>query len=582
MGARENAEPTPAGSRIATVLTWLGGGDRRDVAEPHERSSHAVAGVVVALYAGLAWLVTTLAVAGSVRLPITAIVALCAVFGLLVATVTRALAVDVTRRWSGLLGRVAVAVALGVIVGELAALALFAGGIDARLEQQAARHADTSPAVAQASAGLDRLRDHRSALDVEVERTRERRDAALVLARCEYHPSAACPQTQITGVPGPGPEARTANEILEQARRELDNAVAARDRDAPGLDTAIADTERALTQTRAIAVADADRGLGARWVAMNSDTTGAAGPLLLRVASSVFFVLLGLLPMILTLWRGETARDRRGAAHAQTDRAELAADTAIAVKRAEIRAEAEMLWVEQQLANARMAVQAQIEIDREHHRRRVAEALGGPVAVRIEPVEDDVYLPIAAEAEAASRAAGELPAAPHGADTMPDQPAEVQRAVARRDERGGPSLPMIPEVANTALRLIRPFMPPIVARALEGTTAPLRATRQAFEEVEEITFSFKRTRKVTFDSEENAAPGRVSAPPATGTVASRRVESQGVEHPDGRRHGEHRPIGRGPDDRALVAAESERALDGRTGRRELRGPEGPRQLPPAE
>lgn len=587
MGAHEIAEPSPARFRVETALTWLGGAARGGVGEPHERSTYAIAGVVVLVDAVLAWLVATLAVAAATQTPIAVVLALCSVFALLVATVTRALAIGAIRRRPGLLGRVAVAIAVGVVVGELAALVLFSGAIDTRLDEQSARAAESVPAVASASAGLGRMRDQRSALDAGVAQAREHREQALVVARCEYNPSPECPQTHITGVPGTGPETRTANDMLADAQRELDDAVAVRDRDAPGLDAAIADAERALDQARAAAASTVDRGLGARWVAMNGYTLSDTGALLLRLAAIGFFVLLGLLPLILKLWRGETTDERRTAAHAERDRAELEADTAIAVKQAEVRAEAEILWAEQQLVNARMAVEAQTAIDREHHRRRVAQALETPLQGRIEPVEEDVYLPIAAEAEEASRVAGELPAGTPITGAPENLPAERESALAHREQRGGPSIPMIPDVANTALRLIRPFVPPIVARAIGNSTQPLRAARQAFEEVEEITFSFKRTRKVTFDSEERSQQDRRPSAAVTEAGASRWVDSSVGEaserdHPRRNVSADRAPIGRAPQGRGLAAAEAERELAGRDRERELRGPEGPRQLPPAE
>jgi len=76
------------------------------------------------------------------------------------------------------------------------------------------------------------------------------------------------------------------------------------------------------------------------------------------------------LPLILKLWRGQTSEDRSEAARAEVERAERDADTAIAVKRAEVRAAVETMWAEQELASARIAVEAQMEIDREEQRRR--------------------------------------------------------------------------------------------------------------------------------------------------------------------------------------------------------------------
>ena len=110
--------------------------------------------------------------------------------------------------------------------------------------------ADSAPAVTKASAALQQIATARYALDNAVQQARENQDKALVIARCEYNPTPACPQTRITGVPGTGPETRTANELLADAQRELDNALAARDRQAPELDATIAQDEQALAAAR--------------------------------------------------------------------------------------------------------------------------------------------------------------------------------------------------------------------------------------------------------------------------------------------------------------------------------------------
>lgn len=159
-----------------------------------------------------------------------------------------------------------------------------------------------------------------------------------------------------------------------------------------------------------------------------------------------------------------------------------------------------------------------------------------------------MYLPIAAEAEAASRAA----ALPSGKANLP----------ARTES--GPSL--IPNVTKAAARWIRPFVPPIVAKAIGTTTQPLRSARQVFEEVEEITFAFKRTHKVTIDSEETAESTQQIASVATEAPAGpRRVESS-----------------RAAERASLAARErrSELADWDRPG--EVRGSGNPRELPPAE
>ncbi|MBW0019161.1 MAG: DUF4407 domain-containing protein [Mycobacterium sp.] len=620
MCAQVATEQRSAGSRIEGLLTWLGGGHWRELGERHERSTHAVAGAVVLLGALLAGLVASLAVHDAVRWPLWALLALTVVFGLLVGAVTRGTASGSAQGRPGLLGtvgRASVAIAIGVVVGELAAVAAFSGAIDHRLDQRALENADSAPGVAQASTSLTQAQSARAALDTAVDQARGHLDNALVVARCEYNPTPPCPQTRITGIPGPGPETRTANELLADAQRELDNALATRDRQSPELDADVARDQQALAAARRAVVADADRGLGARWVALNDLTLASAGALLLRVLMTAFFALLYLLPLILRRWRGETTHDRHAAARADRDRADLVreradfeADTAIAIKRAEVRQAAEIMWAEHQLTQTRLAIEAQAEIDREQQRRRVSEALEAPVRASVqrgfEPVrklgEEDMYLPIAAEAEAASRAVAELPsAAEHPraevAENLP-APAEKGGDVAERAERGAPLIPSISDAtgaARAAARWIRPLVPPIVARAIDNTTQPLRTARQVFEEVEEIAFSFKRTRKVTVNSESSEGsdqpPGadpRVSH--AEAPVSPTRIESM---RDYGRHAGtterldataEYAPLpGAGANDiDALEPTEhgAHRELVRRDGPAELRSPEEPRQLPP--
>jgi Domain of unknown function (DUF4407) len=604
MCAHEFTEPRSVASRIEGLLTWLGGGHWRELGERHERSTHAVAGAVVVFGAALAWLVASLAVSESARLPMPAVVALTLVFGLLVGAVTRGIASGPRRGRPGTAGHAAVAVAVGLVVGELAALVMFSRSIEHRLDQQALRTAESAPAVAQASASLQQSRDARIALDNAVEQAREYQDKALVVARCEYNPTPACPPTRITGVPGAGPETRTANELLGDAQHELDNALAARDRQAPELDARVARDEQTLAAARQSVVADAGRGLGARWVAMNELTFASTGALVLRLLTIAFFALLYLLPLILRRWRGETTHDRHAAARAQRERADLEADTAIAIKRAEVRRKAEAMWAEHQLTQARFAIEAQIEIDREQQRRRVVEALEGPVRASsertFEPVEEDMYLPIAAEAEAASRATAQLPAGAKDARGEAPENLPAQVGSSGDIERGTPLIPSIPDATKAAARWIRPLVPPFVARVIDNTTQPLRTARQVFEDVEEIAFSFKRTRKVTVDTETNEQPPAVSAPaeaPArTSRIESSRGERDYATHEQ--RHDERYDElganeryssleGAPPKDLAglsLGSSErhSQRELIEGDRPRELRSPESPRQLPPAE
>lgn len=594
--------------RMSGVLIWLGGGHRRELGERHERSTHAVAGAVALLGAVLAWLVATLAICGSARWPLPVVVPFTLVFGLLVGAITRGTHPGPDRSRAGVVGRAAVAAAVGVVVGELAALVILSSSIDHRLDERALRNAESAPAVAQASASLQQSRDARSALDAAVAQARDRQDKALVVARCEYHPTPGCPQTRITGVPGAGPETRTANDLLTDAQHELDTALAVRDSRAPDLDTTISRQEAALRDARKAVVAGAGRGLGARWIAMNDLAFTDAGAMSLRVVTVALCVLLYLTPLILGLWRGETTHDRRATSRAERERAELDADTAIAVKRAQVRREAEILWAEHQLTQARLAIEAQIEIDREQQRRRVSETLDAPAHApsqrAFQPAEDDVYLPIAAEAEAASRALTELPAPEPAAGLGDAQAPEVNLPaplppggeVEAHEERNAPLIPSIPDATKAAARWIRPLVPPFVAKVIDTTTQPLRSARQVFEgvleETEEITFTLKRSRKVTVNSE--AEDTELSGRPASTETPSPRTDfvTSSRQEPGSRAHrrvtGRHSHSSlprRATDDANRLSVESaeggrRRALTKRDGPPELDPPDGPRQLPP--
>ncbi|CFR88914.1 putative integral membrane protein [Mycobacterium tuberculosis] len=409
---------------------------------------------------------------------------------------------------------------------------MFSGAIDRRLDEQAMHSADATPAAVQASASLQQARNARTALDSAVERARGRLDDALVVARCEYHPTPACPQTRITGVPGRGPETRTANQLLADAQRELDNALAARDHQAPALDAKMAHDEQALAEVRQAVVADAGRGLGSRWVAMNDLTLASAGALTARMLAIAFFALLYLLPLILRLWRGDTTHDRHAAARAERERAELEADTAIAIKRAEVRR--------------------------------------------------------AAETEAASRTVAQLPAgaAHHRPGIAKNLPAQVQPegAVEPREKRATPVIRSIPDATKAAARWIRPLVPPFVARMLDNTTAPLRTARQVFEEVEEIAFSFKRTHKVTVNAEgsdPNDQPPLESHSPAAPAESNPIASSDSARRSRLATNDDHPPLAQVPPrDLASLSVGSTGELTQREGPHELRSPDGPRQLPP--
>ncbi|MEV5837984.1 DUF4407 domain-containing protein [Nocardia sp. NPDC052112] len=502
------------------LFTWLGGGlgreQRTELDYPHERADYAVSGAVVLLFATVAGTVSALALATADGMALFAIVLVAMVVALLAGAVARALATarpagGPDRR--GLAGRTAVAIVTGILVAELASTVLFGGTIDRLLDEKAQRAVDSAPAVVTARAELDRAKADRAASDQSVAKAQADIDHALVIARCEYNPTPECPQTRITGVPGRGPESQTANEMLDDARKQL---AAAQDRVA-GLDLRVSADQTAVDTAGSVAFADADRGLGARWLAMNDYTTGTTGAFLLRMLTVSTFVLLALLPLILRWWRGETSLDRRLAFHTVQDRAERGADAAIAVKRAEVRAEAENLRAEQQLTAARLAVEADTAIDRERQRTRIIAAIGGVEIGISEPgrrgelpagtagdredssvSRDDTVtpnLPATVRTGALAPTSGAGAVVPHAAAAAPAAP-----------KSGGLELPLIGTVpfSDTAARFIRPLVPAFVANAIDTATHPLRTARQAFEEVEEITFTLRRTRKVTIDSQDSS------------------------------------------------------------------------------
>ena len=96
-------------------------------------------------------------------------------------------------------------------------------------------------------------------------------------------------------------------------------------------------------------------------------------------------------------------------------------------------------------------------------------------------------------------------------DNLPaqiEQPGEVEP----HHEPATPFIPSIPDVTRAAARWIRPLVPPFVARVIDTTTHPLRSARQVFEEVEEITFSLKRTHRVSLGSESSEAGDHAPRP----------------------------------------------------------------------
>ncbi|WP_410871614.1 DUF4407 domain-containing protein [Nocardia sp. A7] len=495
------------------LLTWLGGGlasPRRrdpetgaDLAFSHEQGRYLVTGAAVSLFAVIAGLVTLAAllaadvsVIGAVLFPLVVAVALAALGRALVTT--RPGADD---DQLGATARIGVGVLAGVFVAELAATVLLGGTVDRELDVRAQANAENAPGVVAARTSFDLTNADRGALDLSIAKAQADIDRALVIARCEFNPTPECPQTRITGVPGRGPETQTANDMLDDARRQLATAQGRIE----GLDQRVRTDSAALAAARTTAFAEGDRGLGARWLAMNSYTTSHAGSAALRLLILLAGVVLALLPLLLRWWRGETSLDRRVDAAHVADRAEREADAAIAVKRAEVRTETAVLRAEHELTAAQLAIEADTVIDRERQRTRIIAAIGGFELGFAEPhrKDDSVSLePNVTSQLPAGYVQQALPAAPAGA-LVPAHQAPTQAPTSG----GGLELPIIGTVpfTDTAARWIRPLVPAFVANAFDSATHPMRTARQAFEEVEEVTFTLRRTRKVTVDTQDSAA-----------------------------------------------------------------------------
>ncbi|MGW0004328.1 DUF4407 domain-containing protein [Nocardia grenadensis] len=483
---------------VTGMFIRLGGGQPAETADGYERTGYTVTGVGVVLFALAAGAVTASAM-GAAGQPPAAVAAIALVAGVLGGLLGRALAgaqptahPDLpagTVNVPAVAARVGTALLAGVVVAEMALTVLFDGTVDRILEERAATAAASAPAVRTARDELDRAVADRTALDGTIAAATADIDNALIIARCEFNPSPQCPQTKITGVPGRGPEAQTANAMLDDARTALSTT---QNRVAP-LDQRVSDARLVLHDAQ-VTAADGDRGFGARWSAAHEYTTGELGALGLRALTWLLFALLALLPLILRWWRGETAQERRRAAETVRDRAERAADAAIAEKEARVRADTAAVRLEQQLTAAELAAAADTTIDRERQRTRVIAALGG---LEIGVTERDP----AAAVPAAARP-GALPPGSDG----PELPAPLGKEIAVRAP-AGLELPLIGTVpfTDTAARLIRPLVPGFVSSAIDNAvdtaSRPLRTARQVLTEAEEITFTLRRARKVSVDSD---------------------------------------------------------------------------------
>lgn len=499
MSSVASAETSEQITRAGKVMVWFGGGHWRDLADNDERAAYQLAGFLVLLNGLMAWGVATAAVVSvSAVSPLPA-----AVFtlplGLLVAAFGRVLASRLTRTRRFGAGDVAggfVAVLIGLVVGELAALALFAGPIDRALNDKVDQ-ARADVATSELAQRLERLRQDRRQLDADVNAAIAQRNSARAVARCEVDPGPGCPTDQITGDPGVAEEARDAESALAAAERDLARARAERTQDAPGLDRDIAALREQLgaDRERAVALANADSGIDARWQAMHDYTTSNPVALVLRLGVLTFFVALSLLPLLLRLWRGQTEQDRRILARRERLRAEEEADTALALARAEARTEA--VAAHAALPPAERAVALAALAERPEMQRPVLTATASRQGEWATPMALESGGPDVGGATASRTSGGTAGPTGTALEPRPSGTGEVaRRAQGPLDNLPGP----LPSLA----RAVTGFIPERITRfPAQVVTNPVKTARTLLEDVEELTVTFTRKRSVSVHEAES-------------------------------------------------------------------------------
>jgi hypothetical protein len=553
-------------ARTADVLVWLGGGSRLDIDEHAERSSYQTAGCVVALNALLAATVVQQLAAQIGASPLPRVV-LVLVTGVLVGALGRGLATanvspgtSRTRRGAGEAARALVAVLLGLVLGEAAAVVVFAGAVDAELLVQ--RNA-AAAAVVEGPPALDlnALRADRGTLDAQVAAATARRDQALVVARCEYRPGPGCPTTRITGDAGRGPETAAAQADLSAAEQNLNAVVARRDQ----LDQSVAGARGEQTQDQSVAraLAGANTGLDARWSAMNTYSLRSGGPLPLRLGLDALAALLLLLPLLLRWWRGQTEQDHELLSRALRRRAERDAETAIALSRSRQRValEAEVAPLPVELASAGLASAGLASAGSDSAGLDSAgldsaglerSATGRPIETTALPRPALVSGPLVSVSGVSdSRASNDEDASEQGKELELHR----RRDDADRDRAPAPRTPLdllpgpLPSAVRTISGLMRPLVPGPVAR-IAAATGPrsVRIARGLWEEVEEFQITIRGQRTVRVVQDEYAeqpgepnpdlarATGEIDRPERPRTWADAEVIT------DPPRRSRHRPV----------------------------------------
>ncbi|MGQ0480278.1 MAG: DUF4407 domain-containing protein [Pseudonocardia sp.] len=515
MSADRDPSPSRSGNRPGNLMVWLGGGSWRDLADPAERAVYQATGAMVLLAALVGWAVAALGAATIGGLGALAAAGATWPVGLLIGALGRVLATAPVApgRRAALLGPVAVAVLAGVLLGELAACAIFTGPVASQLDTRVDRAA-AAVAGGERATQLAGLRAERAGLDDRVDQAVARRDAALLVARCEFRPAPGCPPQLITGDPGRGPEAEQARAALTGADADLAVARADRDRRVPELDQVVATVSAQLDadRARAEALARADTGPIAHWRAMNAYTADHPAAVVPRLLAVIGMVLLVLLPLLLRVWRGTTEQDRLLDAQRLRRRAELEADTAIALRRAEVRAARELRRQDELLA---------ADTDQPVLGGR-AERLAGSVGERAPignraaavgldaPDEERLALCGGNPTPVGTAPVGTAPVGTAPAGTAPTGTVPTGTDLVPAGRRGlldllpGP----LPVIGRAVTGMAGAIVPTPVARLAGSAARPVRVVRTLLEEVEELQFSLRHKRTVRVSEERTEAdPG---------------------------------------------------------------------------
>ncbi|WP_051026434.1 DUF4407 domain-containing protein [Nocardia higoensis] len=539
------------------MLVRIGGAQPSAVAEAHERAGYALTGAAVTVSALVAGGVAAAACAP--MWPVAVVIAAAAGAVAVAAVIARAVASSPgtapRRLW--FLGRVLLALVLGVFIGEAATVVATAAAVDRILDEKAHAAAVSAPEVLAAETALERAETDRAALRSTITEGETEVERALVTARCEFNPTDQCPPTRITGVPGDGPEHRAARAMLDDARARL---AAARDR-APALEQRVTEAEQGLAAAYSAADRAGDRGPGARWAAMHEHTTASAAALPTRLAALLGGVLIALLPLLVRRWLGVTSQDRHAAARAAMDAAERDAETAIAVQRARIRAAAEELRADRAIEAGRLTTGLRTatplpELGAAEPLARAVRAgattaypAAGPESLaagsRSATTHGSATSPGSVAAPGSASAPGSVPAS--GSAAAPGSTAERSAGSGiptgspiRASERAtGADAPVVetfgdgrrhtrviaaiggleigitefarpggaaPEHGAAALpglgnlpfaEWLGPLVPSFVLGAVDSATRPLRTARRAIDDVEELTFTLRHNRVIT-------------------------------------------------------------------------------------